>query len=410
MGVKQDTGQQHAKRELRQSIFWGISVGLAIGLAFLLGFFTNDLLGTSLTAAAGEEEQAGYPLLDEVQALLDSNYLRDQPSYEERQYAAIRGMLTALDDRYTFFIDPPVAQSESDVLAGTYGGVGVQIQRTEQGALQMFPFEGSPAQEAGILPGDILVAINDEPVTFEMRQDVIDQLLRGEVRRNNGVDMTYVRPGLDGEQTVFVAFGVINVPSVVWRELAEAPGIGYVQILRFTNRTPDEVEQALVDLQAAGIVGLIVDLRGNSGGLLQESVDVADAFLDGGVIVYEVNTNGERAFEANPGSIVHDNIPMVILVNNGTASAAELVAGAIWDQGRAVLVGQRTFGKGTVQQIYRLSDDSSLHVTSAEWFTPSRYQLDGQGLEPDIAMIPDENGRDVELGEAIRYLRSEIGE
>jgi carboxyl-terminal processing protease len=402
---------RQTNREIRHSIFWGISVGLAIGLAFLLGFFTNDLLSTSVTASAAVEKGIiGYPLLDEVQDLIDSNYLREQPSYQERQYAAIRGMLGSLDDRYTFFIDPPVAQSESDVLAGTYGGVGVQIQRTEQGELQMFPFDDSPAQEAGILPGDVLIAIDDEAITFEMRQDVTDQLLRGEVRRNNGVNITYARDGLENFQTVFVPFGVINVPSVVWRVLAEAPEIGYVQILRFTNRTPQETEMALEELQDAGIQGLVVDLRDNSGGLLQESVDVADAFLDGGVIVYEKNTDGERSFDANPGAIVKDDISMVVLVNNGTASAAELVAGAIGDRDRALLIGQRTFGKGTVQQIYRLSDESSIHITSAEWFTPRRYQLDGQGIEPDIAMIPDENGRDVELGEAIRHLTAEIGD
>jgi len=399
----------NTRRELRQSIIWGLVVGLAMGAAFLAGFLLDDMLGTRVIASSvvGTDAQ-GYPLLDEVQALLDDNYLRDQPSYEERQYAAVRGMLASLEDRYTFFVDPPVAQSESDVLAGTYGGVGVQVQRSENGDLILFPFEEGPAEEAGIRDGDLLVAINGEPITFEVQQDVLDQMLRGEVKDDNGVDITYERDGTEDE--VFVPFGVINVPSVVWRVLGEDERLGYLQILRFTNRTPDELEMALEELQTDGIEGLILDLRDNSGGLLQESVDVADTFLNGGVIVYEVSADGERVFEAAEGAALNEDVELAMLVNSSTASAAELVAGGIRDQGRAVMIGQQTFGKGTVQQIYRLSDDSSLHLTSAEWFTPERYPLDGQGLQPDIEMIPDKNGRDVEMGEAIRYLQNELNE
>ncbi|MEO0565721.1 MAG: S41 family peptidase, partial [Chloroflexota bacterium] len=297
-----------------------------------------------------------------------------------------------------------------DVLAGTYGGIGVQVQRAETGDLVLYPFEDSPAIDAGIEDGDVLIAINDEPVSFEMRQDVIDQLLRGEVRDDNGVDITYQRESEGDLQTVFVPFGVINVPSVIWRVLPENDRLGYLQILRFTNRTPGELDEALQALEMLDIEGVIVDLRDNSGGLLQESVDVADAFLDGGVIVYEINNSGERVFEANDGAALAASIELAVLINNGTASAAELVAGAIRGQERGILIGQRTFGKGTVQQIYRLSDDSSLHITSAEWFTPDRTQLDGQGLVPDIEMIPDANGRDVELGEAARHLEEQLAE
>jgi len=371
------------------------------------GFFTASTYGHMLTASAlANSSGNGYPLLTEVQNLIDENYLREQPSYEERQYAAIRGMLGALNDRYTFFVDPPVAQSESDVLAGTYGGVGVQVQRAENGDVVLYPFEDSPAQAAGIQEGDVLVAINDDPITFQIPQDTLDQMLRGEVREDNGVDLTYRRG--DETTSVFVPFGVINVPSVVWRTLDEDERIGYVQILRFTNRTPDELETALSELQDSVIDGLVVDLRNNSGGLLRESVDVADSFLDGGVIVYEVSKTNERSFDANRGAALADDVALVLLVNGGTASAAELVAGAIRDRDRGIMIGQRTFGKGTVQQIYRLSDESSVHITSAEWLTPERNQLDEQGLEPDITMIPDENGRDVELGEAVRYLQAKL--
>jgi carboxyl-terminal processing protease len=164
---------------------------------------------------------------------------------------------------------------------------------------------------------------------------------------------------------------------------------------------------ALDGLDQQGVVAHILDLRSNSGGLLQESVEVASEFLDGGVVFYDRSREEETEVDATSGGAGLDK-PVVVLIDNGTASAAELVAGALRDHGVGILVGQRSYGKGSVQLIFRLSDESSVHITSSEWFTPARTPLDGNGLEPDIAMIPAEDGRDVELGEAIRYLKTEL--
>jgi carboxyl-terminal processing protease len=215
----------------------------------------------------------------------------------------------------------------------------------------------------------------------------------------------------DSEETsdYFIEFAVVTVPSVVWRVLQEEPTFGYIQIIRFTSRTPDELRSAISDLRSHGVVALVLDLRKNSGGLLQESVQVASEFLDGGVVFYERTRDGETATNALEGGAALD-LPLVVLVDSGTASAAELVAGAIRDRGRGILIGQQTYGKGSVQLIFPLSDDSSIHITSAEWFTPAHTALDGTGLEPDISMIPAEDGRDVELGEAVRYLHQTIGD
>ncbi len=393
---------------LGYSIFIGILLGISMAVIFAAGFFFRDLIGlSSAFASAQPANVAGYPLLDEVQTLIDQHYLRDQPEYEQRQYAAIRGMLVALDDRYTFFIDPPVAQSESDVLAGTYGGVGVQINRGEMGEYLLYPFPDSPALAAGIEDGDILKVVNGQTVDLTTRQDVIDQMLRGEVKEGSGVEITVIKAD-ESELTVFIPFGVINVPSVLWHILPEDEQIGYVQILRFTSRTPEELKTAVADLQESEISGLVLDLRNNAGGLLQESVEVASEFLaEGEVVLYERDNQSERPFTVENGGLATD-LPIIVLVNQGTASAAELVAGAIRDNERGILIGQTTYGKGTVQQIFRLSDESSLHITSAEWLTPDRDTLDGTGLEPDITMIPDANGRDVEIGEAIRQLHENI--
>lgn len=401
--------------KLMKSLLLGAVVGVSAALFFSIGFFFRDIIASTRTPrlvfAADENE---YPLLAEVQTLLNEHYLRQQPPFPERQYAAIRGMLSSLGDRYTFFIPPAVAKNESDALAGTYGGIGVQVTRNEQGELVLYPFQDSPAQEAGIKPGDILLAVNGAAVHTGMSQDEIDRLLRGEVREGNGVEVTISTPSTPSEfderrhtRTLFIEFGVINIPSVVWRTLAEDSAIGYVQILSFTSRTPAELKNALTDLRSKQVIGLVLDLRNNSGGLLQESIAVADEFLDSEVIVYERNNKRERTFTGEPGGLAID-LPLVILVNGGTASASELVAGALRDNGRGLIVGQRSFGKGTVQQIFTLSDQSAVHITSAEWFTPARHQLEENGLEPDIAMIPDASGRDVELGEAVRQMRQII--
>ncbi len=387
-------------RVIARSLLTGIVAGVILAAVFAAGFFVRDIVGASAQAANAED--GGYQLLSEVQRLLDAYFVREQPEYAQREYGAIRGMLSTLNDPYTFFIDPPVAASESDVLAGTYGGIGVQIVRSEAGELVLFPFDGSPAIDAGIEDGDVLLTVNSMPVDISIQADVLDQMLRGEVRDGNGVELT-VRKADGQSVTAFVPFASINVPSVVWRVLADDSQIGYLQVMRFTGRTPDEVRAAIDGLRAEGVQALVLDLRNNAGGLLQESISVADEFVDGGVIVYQRNARGENEFPAAGGGVAID-FPLVVLVNQGTASGAELVAGAIQDSGRANLIGQRTYGKGTVQQIFPLSDGSSLHVTSSEWFTPAHQALERAGLTPNTEMQPDAEGRDVELGEAVRQL------
>lgn len=398
-------------RDFQKSIFIGVSFGILLAIVFFAGFFTRNFLDipsafASNTTVADDDES--YALLDEVQQLLNSHYLREQPDYTQREYAVIRGLLGALGDRNTFFIEPAVARSESDVLAGTYGGIGVNLSRNAEGNFVLFPFRDGPAIEAGVQDNDVLVAVNGEAITPAMQHDVVDQLLRGEVRDGNGVELTVQRGDDATEETLFVLFDVINIPSVLWRVTQEDQRIGYLQVMRFTNRTPEEVQTALDGLNDANIDALVLDLRGNGGGLLQESVEVASEFLDGGVVLYQQSIDSERTYEATEGGRATE-IPMVVLVNGGTASAAELLAGALQDYERGVLIGQLTYGKGTIQQIFPLSDSSSIHITSAEWFTPDHNVIDGVGLQPDIPMIPDENGRDIEIGEAVRYLQEQMG-
>ncbi len=396
--------QKHSA--IRQSLFMGIGIGIALAVVFAAGFFARDLVtllpGNTILASAD-----GYPLLDEVQGLIDRHFLREQPAYSDRQYAAIRGMLASLNDQFTFFIDPPVAASESDALAGTYGGIGVQAKRNADGQVELYPYEDSPALKAGIANGDLLLAINGSPLDANLAQDQIDQMLRGEVKAGSGAELSVRRAATGQVFTVFIPFAVINVPSVTWHTLADDPSIGYVQVSSFTGRTPDELKNAIQGLNDQQVRALVLDLRNNTGGLLQESIQVANAFVSSGPLVFEDDNRGEQVFTAQANVALTD-LPLAVLVNSRTASGAELVAGAIQDAERGVLIGQKTYGKGTVQQIFPLSDGSSLHVTSAEWLTPKRHALDMVGLQPDIALVVDAQGRDVELAEAVRYLRQEV--
>ncbi|HLY25281.1 MAG TPA: S41 family peptidase [Aggregatilineales bacterium] len=398
-------------QRFRHSIFFAVLQGVLLGL-LLLGIFAAGYwfretpAGIRFAPEANSASAVGnYPLLTEVQDLLNHNYLRDQPDQKALEYAAIRGVLSALNDKYTFLVDPPVAHSESDVLAGKYGGIGVEVRRDENGNFALYPFPNSPASKAGLQNGDILLQVNGKDVPTTTQQDAVDQMLRGEVRGNNGVIIHIRRPSAQTELDFTIPFAEIDVPSVLWQTLDQEPTFGYIQILRFTNRTPDEVKQAIGDLQGKNVKALVLDLRDNPGGLLQEAVDVAGEFVKGGVVLYKRSRESEQTYTADDGNFMTD-LPMTVLIDNNTASAAEILAGALHDRKRAEVIGQQSFGKGTVQLLFTLADQSSLHVTTAEWLSPSRNPIDGKGIMPDIPMIPDPNGRDVDIGEAITYLKT----
>jgi carboxyl-terminal processing protease len=225
------------------------------------------------------------------------------------------------------------------------------------------------------------------------------------------VTLTIIHPGQTDPNNITITRAVILLPSVAFQLLPDQPTHGYIRLSRFSGESAGEVERAILSLQEQGAERLILDLRQNGGGLLDAAVEVGDHFLDEGVVLYQISrTEDEKIFMSTDETTAAD-MPLVVLIDGGTASASEIVAGALQDRERAVLIGTTTFGKGSVQLVYDLSDGSSVHVTSARWFTPDRHQIDQQGLEPNIVVVPTEeaiaDGRDEALEAAVDYLLSE---
>ncbi|MBW7878741.1 MAG: S41 family peptidase [Anaerolineae bacterium] len=384
-----------------RSLAAGVVGGVFIAVVFSAGFFVRDLLPSPSQVSAG----GPFPLLQDVISIVETTYLRGSPDETTTQYSAIRGYLSGLGDPATYFVEPPATQVESDALAGVYGGIGVRIHTTTTGEFRLTPFADSPAEEAGIHDGDLLIKIDGTAVEKGTPISAIDVRLRGEVTEGNGVDLEVTRRG--NPMSFFVPFDVIIVPSVTYRILDEDEHLGYIQITDFTNRTPAELRDAISSLRKQNALAVIVDLRNNGGGLLQEALTVAGEFIDDGLLLTERQRANEKEYQDTEGGALTD-LPLVVLVNDGTASAAEVVAGAIRDYQRGMLIGQQTYGKGTIQQIIQLADKSSVHVTFAEWLTPLGNTIEGVGLTPDIVMIPSSDGADVELAEAIRQLQSSI--
>lgn len=355
-----------------------------------------------------DEPATNMSLYWEVWNRVNNQFYGGVPKDAPVTYGAIKGSLAALNDPYTLFLEPEPAAKEKADLQGQFGGIGAFIRRDDAGGVILEPMRNQAAEVAGLITDDILIAIDGVEILPEMSTDEIVNMIRGEV--GTQLVLTVRREGTEEPIDLTITRAIIETPSAYWRILDEDSTIGYVQLTAFTERSNDELNQAFDELAAQGAKSYIFDLRGNGGGLLDAAVDITSQFLKDGVVVRENRQNeGERAYDVRPGGKALDQ-PVVVLVNGGTASASEITAGALQDYGRATLIGEQTFGKGSVQLIYELSDDSRLHVTVAKWFTPNHNAIDGTGLTPDIEILYSEEDRaaqrDPQLQRAIDFLKN----
>lgn len=352
-----------------------LAAGLALGLAFAGGYLYHRSQAAALD----------FPLFDEAYSLVKTYGLKDLPARPVIEYGLIRGLLEAYAEPHTSFLEPPQNELESNRLAGKYGGIGAQIEQDGQKNWRLYPFPDSPAAQAGIQEGDRLLKVDGQEIGPATTSDALIAILRGPV--DSQLALSLSRPPGDTPFEVRLKRAEIPLPSVTWRLAPDEPRLGVVKVNWMAATTADEIQQAVTDLGGRGASHYALDLRDNPGGLVDAGVAIARLFLeDGPVIQQQYRGEAVKTFTVEkPGPLI--DVPLVILINQGSASAAEIAAGALQARQRALLVGQPSYGKDTVQLVFNLQDGSSLHVTAAHWWVPGREgSLAGVGLQPDIAV------------------------
>ena len=389
------------------------SIGSGIG--FYIGRMSSPAETAGSAVIAAETGRALAPedlgIFWEAMDLLEEDFYGELPSPHERSYGAIRGVLDTLDDRNTGFLTPTEATGFMESIEGSFEGIGALVEWAEdEGAIRIVePFEDQPAWNAGIRRGDLIIAINGQDVADLSNLNEAINRIKGP--KGTEVHLTVRRDGLDDPLEVPVTRDTIDIPVVKSELYGDNDEFAYVQLKRFSADAGAKLRAELEDLLTDETQGLIFDLRGNPGGLLREAINVTSVFLEDERVLIERFSDGtEEIYNTEGGALVPDDLPLVLLVNQGSASASEIVAGALQDVERAPLVGVTTFGKGSVQLPHTLSDESLLRVTIALWYTPSDRSINDTGLEPDIVVERTneqiENEEDPQLDRAIEFLRN----
>ena len=375
-------------------------ISMLIGLCLTIGFAGGYLARDRIFARSDP-----FPLFGEAFDILDTHGLKPVPTEPGLQYSMIRGVLEAYQDPYTIFVEPSQHELESNTLQGNFGGIGVQLTRDEMGRVVLYPFPDSPAKLAGIRDGDFLISVDDLLITVELPMDAVQAALRGQVGQ---IVLVKVQRSTDSTQYEYkITRQEFSIPSVTWHVDMDNASLGIIEINMIAASTPDEVRKAIEDLQSRDATAFILDLRNNAGGLLSAGVDIARLFLKSGIVMEHQYRDMEvETFSVDkPGPFIQ--LPLVVLINENTASAAEIIAGALKAHQRATMIGRPTYGKDSIQLVFSLKDGSSLHVTAARWWIPGLDPPIGAGgLQPDIQVSGEgnPNQRDPFLKEAAKVL------
>jgi len=327
---------------------------------------------------------------------------------QDKVYGAIQGLTSSLGDPYTVFFPPAENSIFQSEVKGNFSGVGMEVS-TVNGALTVVaPLKGSPAAAAGILSGDIILTIDGKD-TSNMSTDEAVQLIRGE--SGTKVNLTIFRKGEKAPRAISITRATINLPVIDTKELGN--GIFMITLDTFTENSADLFRGALREFVQSGDQKLILDLRGNPGGYLDAAIDMASWFLPAGKVVVRENFGDgkpEQVFRSKGYDVFNNNLKFVILVDGGSASASEILSGALSEQGKATLIGQKTFGKGSVQELVDITDKTTLKVTIAHWLTPNGNFITGKGIMPQIVVdrtqADAQAGKDPQLDRAIQFLNT----
>ncbi len=396
-----------------------ILLSLFIGLILSAGMFSAGLLAgiylpslsnrASANATTPKDQHALFVPFWEAWEIVHNQYV-DQPLDDVAlMRGAIRGMMDAIGDKQTYYMDPVVYEDATTQLEGEYEGIGAYVDTSGDYLTIVSPIEGSPAEAAGLKPGDQIVAIDGVDMTGVSPEQARQKVL-GPV--GSTVTLSITRKGQEEPLEFVLTRAKIVVPSVTSKTLEN--NIAYIDINQFGDKTTSELMAAIDQTLSQNPKGVIIDLRNNVGGYLQTAIEVASQFIEKGIVLYEQYGDGTRVPHYALGEGRMTNLPIVVLVNEGSASASEVLAGALQDYGRAKLVGVISYGKGSVQQWMPLSDDNgAARVTIAKWLTPHERTIDGVGLTPDYVVEFTEadaaNDRDPQLDKAIEVLLGLIG-
>lgn len=362
-------------------------------LIFIIALFASQCFAESSSNSATEKTNKSRQYMELMNSIFDfvqRNYV-DEVDPQVLYEGAIKGMMESLKDPYTVYLDKTSFRSINDTTSGSFGGVGLQISKPVETSPEKpafvevaSPVEDTPGFKAGILAGDLIISINGTDTSTITMEQVLD-MLRGKV--GESVDLV-IRRGKNIEFPVTLVRAIIEVPVVKYG-MIEGTKIGYVRLIEFTPQLVERMQEALDSFKKNYATGLIIDLRNNPGGLITSAVEIADKFIDNGPIV---STKSRLAFEnsvftATAKKTTMRNMPIVVLINKGSASASEIVSGALKDNHLAYLVGQRTYGKGSVQQVLPLSSTDGLKITMARYYTPSDVNIDKIGIPPDREIL-----------------------
>jgi len=355
-----------------------VALGLFAGLFLAIG---HGVMAERVAASNTSLPLEDIRSLSEVFGKIKDNYVEEVPDKTLLENA-IRGMLSGLDP-HSAYLDKTAYKELRVGTTGEFGGLGIVVGMEDGFVKVVSPIDDTPAAHAGIKAGDLIVKLDKKPVKGLTLNEAV-KIMRG--KPGTAINLTVVRKGADKPLVIKVVRAKIMVKSVKYRTLA--PGFGYVRISQFQERSGHDLRKAITKLKKEnknGLKGLVLDLRNNPGGLLDAAVAVSDTFLKKGVIVSVRGRNpaADMKYQANPNDWIK-GVPLVVLINGGTASASEIVAGALQDDKRAVIMGQQSFGKGSVQTVVPLGNDTAIKLTTARYYTPNNRSIQAQGITPDI--------------------------
>lgn len=392
----------------------GKIVSLILFAAILFG--TGVLVGASVSATTyGADGKVDSSLLKQVKETLDSKFVfwkasSTLPTSQELEYGIIKGYVEAYKDPYTIFFPPAEAKSFTENVQGSFGGVGMNVGMKDGNIVVISPLKDSPAMKAGIKAGDIITAVNGSS-TLQMSSDEAVNLIRGPI--GTVVKITVLHSGEKAVSEIRIVRAEIKIPTL---DTEKKNGTFVVHLYNFSAESPELFRNAMNDYINSGLKYLVIDLRGNPGGYLEAAVNMASYFLkEGAVVVSEKQGTNEVTVNHRSSGIVGipANTKVVVMVDGGSASASEILAGALKDQGIAKIVGEKSFGKGSVQELVNFNDGSSLKVTIAKWYTPNGVNISESGIKPDVEVaatttVKGKDGKplDLQLQKAIETVEA----